>query len=173
MADEAADLPIGAVVLLSDGADNSGGIDLDTISALRSRHIPVHTVGFGRGADARMTWKSTTPWLRRARLADSRLAAKITFHQRGYAGQKVDADCARRRTKVLAARQITLAAGRQRRTKLCCSMRASAGAKTLQFAIDPLPGEENRANNSVTRLVNVESEQAAHPLCRRRAALGI
>ncbi len=30
LAGEAADLPIGAVVLLTDGADNSGGIDLDT-----------------------------------------------------------------------------------------------------------------------------------------------
>jgi len=28
--------------------DNSGTVDLDTISALRTRHIPVHTVGFGR-----------------------------------------------------------------------------------------------------------------------------
>src|SRR6266851_3576271 len=37
LAGEAADLPIGAVVLLSDGADNSGGIDLDTISTFRSR----------------------------------------------------------------------------------------------------------------------------------------
>ena len=47
LAAETADLPIGAVVLLSDGSDNSGGIDLDTISALRNRRIPVHTVGFG------------------------------------------------------------------------------------------------------------------------------
>src|SRR6202171_1667713 len=47
LAGEAADLPIGAVVLLSDGADNSGGIDLDTIATFRSRRIPVHTVGFG------------------------------------------------------------------------------------------------------------------------------
>ena len=52
LAGEAADLPIGAVVLLSDGADNSGGIDLDTISTLRSRRIPVHTVGFGARADS-------------------------------------------------------------------------------------------------------------------------
>ena len=35
----------------------------------------------------------------------------------------------------------------------------AAGAKTLQFTIDPLPGEENRANNGVTRLVNVESSK--------------
>ena len=32
---EAASLPIGAVVLLSDGADNSGGIDLETSSEIR------------------------------------------------------------------------------------------------------------------------------------------
>src|SRR4029077_20395264 len=48
LADATTDLPIGAVVLLSDGSDNSGGVVLDPISALRSRHIPVHTVGFGR-----------------------------------------------------------------------------------------------------------------------------
>ncbi len=47
---ETNDLPVGAIVLLSDGADNSGGIDLDTISALRNRRIPVHTVGLGAEA---------------------------------------------------------------------------------------------------------------------------
>src|SRR5580698_3281826 len=45
---DAASLPIGAVVLLSDGADNSGGIDLETISEVRRQRIPVHTIGFGR-----------------------------------------------------------------------------------------------------------------------------
>jgi len=64
LAGEAADLPIGAVVLLSDGADNSGGIDLDTISTLRSRRIPVHTVGFGPNS-RRTMWKSMTPQSRR------------------------------------------------------------------------------------------------------------
>src|ERR1700730_3301112 len=44
LADEPSDLPLGAIILLSDGADNSGGVGLDTISALRARHIPVHTV---------------------------------------------------------------------------------------------------------------------------------
>src|SRR5579883_300140 len=45
---DASSLPIGAVVLLSDGADNSGGIDLETISEIRRQRIPIHTVGFGR-----------------------------------------------------------------------------------------------------------------------------
>src|SRR5579872_174154 len=48
LGDETSDLPIGAVVLLSDGDDNAGGISPDTVSALRARHIPIHTVGFGR-----------------------------------------------------------------------------------------------------------------------------
>ncbi len=47
LSEETSDLPIGAVVLLSDGDDNTGGIGADAISALRARHIPVHTVGFG------------------------------------------------------------------------------------------------------------------------------
>ena len=48
VANETAGLPLGAVVVMSDGADNSGGIDLETITDLRSRRVPIHTVGFGR-----------------------------------------------------------------------------------------------------------------------------
>src|SRR6202043_3805149 len=74
LAGEAADLPIGAVVLLSDGADNSGGIDLDTISTFRSRRIPVHTVGFGLEQVAHDVEINDAAVAPRA-LADSRLAA--------------------------------------------------------------------------------------------------
>src|SRR5712664_3395002 len=107
LAGEAADLPIGAVVLLSDGDDNSGGIDLETISTFRSRRIPVHTVGFGLEQAPRDVEVDDAIVPPRA-LADSRLAAKVSFHQRGYAGQKAmltvrDSD------KALAALGITLA----------------------------------------------------------------
>src|SRR5581483_10610947 len=44
LADEAATLPIGGVVLLTDGADNSGGIDLDTLAELRRRRLPVKAI---------------------------------------------------------------------------------------------------------------------------------
>jgi len=155
LAGEAADLPIGAVVLLSDGADNSGGIDLDTISMLRSRRIPVHTVGFGLEQvphDVEINDAEVAP---RA-LADSRLAAKISFHQRGYAGQKAMLTV-RDAGKVLAGRQITFASDGSTQSQTLLFNAGPAGAKTLQFSIDALPGEENRANNSVSRLINVES----------------
>src|SRR4029077_20222682 len=45
---ESSSLPLGAIVLLSDGADNAGGIDLQTIAAIRRQRIPVQTMGFGR-----------------------------------------------------------------------------------------------------------------------------
>src|SRR5260370_16293981 len=61
--------------------------------------------------------------------------------------------------KALAAREITLASDGQVQNETLLSNAGPAGSKTLQFTIDPLPGEENRANNSVTRMVNVESSK--------------
>ncbi len=159
------------MVLLSDGADNSGGIDLDTISTFRSRRIPVHTVGFGAEQVAHDVEINDAVVAPRA-LADSRLAAKVTLHQRGYAGQKAMLTV-RDGAKVLAGRQITLAGDGATQNETLMFNAGDAGAKTLQFSIDPLPGEENRDNNSVARLVNVESSEAPHPVYRRRAALGI
>src|SRR5438270_2774097 len=71
---EASTLPLGAVVLLSDGSDNSGGIDLDTIAQIRRARVPIHTIGFGRERPARDVEISGVVVATRA-LADSRLNA--------------------------------------------------------------------------------------------------
>ena len=160
LSDETSDLPIGAVVLLSDGDDNTGGIGADTISALRSRHIPVHTVGFGRERAAHDVELDDAVIAPRA-LADSRLAAKITFHQRGYAGGKINLtvrDVGGSQPRVLAARAVTLGPDGNLQTETLMFDIGSAGARTLQVAAAPLPGEENTANNTLTRVVNVGSE---------------
>ncbi len=160
LSEETADLPIGAVVLLSDGDDNTGGVSADAINALRARHIPVHTVGFGheRAAhDVELVDAEVAP---RA-LADSRLAAKITFHQRGYAGAKINLtvrDVTTGQTKVLAARTVNLGPDGNLQTETLMFDIGGAGARTLQIAAVPLPGEENTANNSLTRVVNVGSD---------------
>src|SRR5580658_7079870 len=87
LSEETSDLPIGAVVLLSDGDDNAGGIGADAISALRARHIPVHTVGFGRERAEHDVELDDAVIAPRA-LAESRLGVKVTLHQRGYSGSK-------------------------------------------------------------------------------------
>ena len=157
LSEETSDLPIGAVVLLSDGDDNSGGIGADAISALRARHIPVHTVGFGRERAAHDVELDDAVVAPRA-VAGSRLAAKITLHQRGYAGARINLTVRDTQAKMLASRTITLAPDGNLQTETLMFDIGGAGARTLQIAAAPLPGEENTANNTLTRVVNVGSE---------------
>jgi uncharacterized membrane protein len=152
---DAASLPIGAVVLLSDGADNSGGIDLETISEVRRQRIPIHTIGFGRekmAHDVELTGVETAA---RA-LPDSRLSATVTFHQHGYSGTKAKVFI-KDGGKVLAARDITFKADGVEQTENILFNAGPKGVKAIDVAIDPLPGEENQRNNKLTRLVNVDN----------------
>jgi uncharacterized membrane protein len=154
---ETSDLPIGAVVLLSDGSDNSGGIDLETIAALRNKHLPVHTVGFGQqtiSPDVEINDAVLSP---RAP-AESRLSATISFRQTGYSGQKGTL-MAVEGNKTLASRQITFAPDGQIQSEKLLFNAGTAGAKAIQFSISPLPSEKNQLNNSLTRVLNVDSQQ--------------
>jgi uncharacterized membrane protein len=160
LSEETSDLPIGAVVLLSDGADNTGGVSADAISALRARHIPVHTVGFGR-EHAQHDVELDDAVIAPRALADSRLAAKITLHQRGYANAKINLtvrDVSTGQPKILASRPVTLGPEGNLQTETIMFDIGGAGAKTLQIAATPLTGEESTANNTLTRAVTVSAE---------------
>jgi uncharacterized membrane protein len=152
---EASTLPLGAVVLLSDGSDNSGGIGLDTIAQIRRAHVPVHTIGFGRERFARDVEISDVAVPARA-LADSRLSAGITFRQSGYAREKGRL-AVREGGRLLASREITFASDGAPQTESLVFNAGLAGPRTFEFAIEPMPGEENTSNNQITRLVNVTS----------------
>lgn len=160
LSEETSDLPIGAVVLLTDGDDNTGGISTEAINTLRSRHIPVHTIGFGREHAAHDVELDDAEIAPRA-LADSRLAARITLHQRGYAGAKINLtvrDVSTGQSKILASRAVTLGPEGNQQTETLMFNAGGAGARTLQIAAVPLAGEENIANNALTRVVNVSSD---------------
>jgi uncharacterized membrane protein len=154
---ESATLPLGAVVLLSDGADNSGGIDLDTISQIRRRRIPIHTIGFGREKFARDLEIADVALPART-LADSRLTAQVTFRQFGFADQKARLSV-RDGDKTLASEVVTLKADGVAQTESLLFNAGIAGPRNLQIALDPLSGEENRDNNAVARLVTVEARK--------------
>ncbi len=156
---ETSDLPVGAVVLLSDGSENSngpgasGGIDLDAIQALRNRRLPVHTIGFGKEQSMRDVALDDVGVATRAAV-NSRMTATVTFHQRGYAGQKAlllvrDGD------KTLGAQEVTFAADGTTQIATIFFNPGTAGAKNFQFSIGPLAGEENERNNVITRPVTV------------------
>ena len=154
---ETADLPVGAVVLLSDGSDNTGGIDVETIGALRNRRLPVHTIGFGRERVSRDVEIDDVSVASRA-LADSRMKATVSFAQRGYAGGKTtlvvkDGD------KALASKDVTLDADGVVQTETVFFNAGTAGVKRVQFSLQLMAGEENVANNATARLVSVSGDK--------------
>jgi hypothetical protein len=152
---ESSTLPLGAIVVLSDGSDNSGGIDLDTVAQIRRARVPVHTIGFGLEKPARDVEISDAVVPTRA-LADSRLKAQITFREFGFTRERGRL-AVRDGTKLLASREIIFKADGAPQIESLVFNAGLAAPRTFQFAIEPLPGEENLKNNQVTRLVNVTS----------------
>jgi hypothetical protein len=161
LAAETSDLPVGAVVLLSDGAENGtgasgGGIDIETIHALHNRRLPVHTIGFGREQAARDLELDDAVVAAKA-LADSRMTATVSFHQFGYAGQRATLDV-KEGDKLLASRVVNLDKDGVDQSETMFFNAGDAGVKSIGFALEPMTGEENSANNAVTRLVDVSGE---------------
>jgi uncharacterized membrane protein len=151
---ETSDLPVGAVVLLSDGGENTLGmggstVGMDALQALRNRRLPVHTIGFGREEQAKDVEMEDVSVAASA-VANARLTATISFTQHGFAGQRAMLTV-RDAEKMLASREISLAANGVIQTEPLLFSAGAAGAKSLQFSIEPQPGEENRANNTLTR----------------------
>jgi uncharacterized membrane protein len=83
------------------------------------------------------------------------LSATVKFQQRGYAGRRATL-AVRDGPQLLSSREITLAADGQVQTENVLFNIGRAGAKALQFMVQPLQGESNRANNTLARLVNVD-----------------
>jgi len=152
---DSATLPIGAVVLLSDGADNTGGIDLETISEIKRQRIPIHTIGFGREQMAHDI-EVTDAQLPVRSLAKSRLQAVVTFHQHGFKGDKARL-AVRESGKVLASRDIVLKSDGAAQTETVLFNAGEAGVKNLEFTLDAMPSEDNKNNNSLTRVLNVDN----------------
>src|SRR6185436_1044913 len=154
VAADASSLPIGAMILLSDGADNTGGVDLETLSEIRRQRIPVHTIGLGREAMSKDIEISNVDVAARA-LPESRLGATVSFHQHGYSGQKAKI-ILKEGSKVVASQDVTLKGEGTEQVETILFNAGNAGVKTLEASIEPLQNEENPRNNRVTRLVNVD-----------------
>src|SRR5580704_8347661 len=151
LATETADLPVGAILLLSDGSQNTAGtggssIGLDALQALRNRRLPVHAVGFGREEPAHDIEIEDVSVAATA-TAKARIAATISLTQHGYPGQKAKL-AVHEGEKSLAEREISLPANGSVQTESLFFPIGAAGAKSLTFSVEPLAGEENLANNS-------------------------
>jgi uncharacterized membrane protein len=154
---EASSLPLGAIVLLSDGADNAGGIDLQTVQAIRRQRIPVHTIGYGKEHPDKDVEISDAIIPARA-LPQSKLSALVTLSSYGLSGSKAKLSV-RDNGKILASQDITLRSDGQLQTETLVFNCGDAGPKSLDIGVEPISGEENTSNNRVARMVNVENRK--------------
>ena len=158
LAAETSDLPVGAVVLLTDGAENSdGGIARETMNALRNRRWPVHTVGVGKEHAMHDVEVDDVSVASRA-MADSRMVATVRFHQRGYAGTRAQL-VVKDAGKPLASKEVILAADGATQIETLFFHAGAPGAKSFEFGLLPLQGEENLKNNALGRPVTVSDEK--------------
>lgn len=154
---ESSSLPLGAIVLLTDGADNAGGIDLDTVAAIRRQRIPIHTVGLGREHPERDV-EIVDALLAARALPQSRLTATVTLQSYGLSGNKARLSV-RDAGKVLASEDVALKGDGALQTESITFNVGQAGPKTLEIGVDAVSGEENTLNNKISRVVNVQARK--------------
>jgi uncharacterized membrane protein len=154
---ESSSLPLGAIVLLSDGADNSGGIDLQTIAAIRRQRIPVHTIGFGRERPEKDVEVADAVVAARA-LPQSKLTASVSLVSYGLSGSRAKLTV-RDSGKALASQDVVLKGDGETQNETIVFNAGEAGPKSLEIGVEPIAGEANTGNNKVSRQVNVENRK--------------
>lgn len=156
IADESATLPIGAVVLLTDGSDNTGGIDLDTMNALEQRRLPVSAIGIGSTElknDVELDGFSVPS----KALPGSRLQARVTLRQAGFSGKRARLVISGGGA-IRAQRDITLRSAPEQVESIEFNA-GKNGVQELEARLDPLPGETNTENNELRQVLSIDTSK--------------
>ena len=150
---ESAALPLGAVIVVSDGSDNAGSLGRELMADIRKWNVPVHTVGVGReriAGDIELTEVTVAP---RA-LPNSQLSAQLAMRHSGRDERKTRVTV-RDGSTILASKEVTLRRSQTVHNEWVDFNAGDAGIRNLRFSVEPMPGEEITGNNSLTRVVDV------------------
>ncbi len=142
---------LGALVLISDGADNSDEFDAAQIAEIAGFGVPVHTLGVGR-EDLDEDLELEDVILPAQGIPGSTVGAQVSVrHGRSSQAQlKVyDGD------SIIASQPIELPSQSGVTTRLIDIDVGDAGVRDLRFAIDALGGEQNLVNNTQIRPLEV------------------
>src|SRR5688572_13590416 len=150
---------VAAVVLVSDGADNSADFGPAQIAEIASFGVPIHTVGVGEEVIPN-DLELEDVQLPSVGLPGSTVSAQVSIRHSGSALAQLkvyDGDA------ILASEAIQLPASTGVTTRWVDIEVGKAGVRDLRFALDALPGETNVINNSRLRPMEVP-EQRRHIL---------
>jgi uncharacterized membrane protein len=147
----AGSVPLAAVVLVSDGAENGGSLGEQDLAELGALGIPVHTVGVGpvepvddlELAQLNVNDEAAVGEMLRAEVSirhQSQRSARLRVYDGG---------------RLLATQDVTLGGAGGITTASVELPAGEAGLHDLRVAIDPLPGEKNTANNARSQVLDV------------------
>ena len=151
--EELAGLPLSGLVLVSDGADNSGTGLTESLLALKAATVPVFTVGLGRERFDKDIEISRVDAPRSVLLGTS-LVVDLLVRQNGYRGARTTVyveDAGR----IVGSRDLELPPDGQATSVRVHFTVTEAGARVFRFRIPPQPGEMVTQNNQQDALIVV------------------
>ncbi len=155
--DELANVPLAGLVVMSDGADNSGAAMSDTLLDLQARKVPVYTVGLGRERFTKDIEISRVE-APRSVLAGSALVVDVTLNQRGFDGQTVRLDV-EDEGRIVSSRNVELSAEAEATTVRIHFTASDSGARRFRFKVAVEPGEMVSQNNEREQLIDVQDRR--------------
>jgi uncharacterized membrane protein len=146
-------VPLAGAVLVTDGADNSHSALIDPLLHLKSRGIPVYTVGLGEESfsrDIEVTRVEAPAQV----LKGSAFAVDVMIRQQGYGGRTVTL-IAEEEGTIAATETVTFARGQEGTTVRINLMAETPGPRDYRFYVEPLTDERVKENNARDILVSV------------------
>lgn len=142
--EELADVPVSGLILVSDGADNVAGPLSETLLDLRTRQVPVFTVGLGRerfDRDIEITRVEVPASVLQGSSVVASLAIKATGAGREPLRLTVEDS-----SRVLSAQEVQVTAADSSAVRV--PIRADEpGPRLLRFRLAPIRGEQVTENN--------------------------
>ena len=154
--EELAGVPISGLVVISDGADNTGEALAESLLPLQAANVPVYTVGLGEEEFSPDVQISRVE-MPRTVLVGTSLVVDVIVSHRGYSGRTVQL-VVEDTGQLLASEDVTFARdGEPVVTRLRIEAQ-DAGPRLLRFRVPAQDGERVTENNVRDVLVNVVND---------------
>ncbi|MEE2821594.1 MAG: glutamine amidotransferase [Acidobacteriota bacterium] len=148
-------MPLAGILLFSDGSDNSYRDLQEVLSELKTRQIPVHTIGMGPESPTRDI-EITQVSAPRVLIPETISEVRVTFRHHGFGGSLGHLEV-RESNSLIMTQEIHFPRDSNTLTTTVKIAPKSAGIKSYHFTLQPLVGEEIQKNNSRTAIVQVRN----------------
>ena len=149
--------PLGALLVVSDGADNRGSIEPEQLAAIAAQGVPVHVIGIGRESIPE-DLELQDVLLPQRTLPGTNLSARVSIRHDGAGVARVKAYDGER---FLASSDVSLPPDATLTNAYVNFELGSTGYRDIRFTLEPKQGEKELGNNARTRVVQVADRRAS------------